>query len=90
MVMKYVNWAFAGMCENRIFALPLSQGRNATARNHRSTDAFPLANRRDVHLLYFCPVDKCNETVEVVRRKAQVPGGTDIPDRPVFARPQDQ
>ena len=37
-------------------------------------------------LIYFCPVDGCNETAHVTRVKTQIPVPGEPPERPAFAR----
>ena len=37
-------------------------------------------------LIYFCPVEGCNETAEVKRVKTQIPVPGEPPERPLFAR----
>jgi len=91
MVMKYVNWALRRQgddsdtprCPDHKVDMRLRGIIGQPARYHwQSEEAYTY--------IFFCPVDKCNQTVEVLRRKSQVPGGTDVPKRPVFARPNDQ
>lgn len=91
MVMKYVNWALRRQAEES--DIPRCPSHKVEMRLRGiigQPTRFRWQTEEDYTYIYFCPVDKCNETVELVRRKSQVPGGTDIPERPVFARPQDQ
>ena len=37
-------------------------------------------------LIYFCPVEGCNQTAEVKRVKTQIPVPGESPERPSFAR----
>ena len=37
-------------------------------------------------LLYFCPVEGCNQTAAVKRVKTQIPVPGEPPERPAFAR----
>ena len=37
-------------------------------------------------LIYFCPVEGCNETAEVKRVKTQIPVPGEPPERPLYAR----
>lgn len=37
-------------------------------------------------LVYFCPVEECNETAERTRVNAQIPVPGEPPERPLFAR----
>lgn len=37
-------------------------------------------------LIYFCPVEGCNETAERNRSKTQIPIAGAAPERPLFAR----
>jgi hypothetical protein len=37
-------------------------------------------------LIYFCPIEGCNNTAEIVRAKSQIPVPGEAPERPSFAR----
>lgn len=37
-------------------------------------------------LIYFCPVERCNETGERARVRTQIPVPGEPPERPLFAR----
>ena len=37
-------------------------------------------------LIYFCPVEGCNETAHVTRVRTQIPVPGEPPERPAFAR----
>ncbi|MGI8642779.1 MAG: hypothetical protein ACR2LS_01495 [Thermomicrobiales bacterium] len=37
-------------------------------------------------LIYFCPVERCNETAERARARSQIPVPGESPERPLFAR----
>lgn len=91
MVMKYVNWALRRQAEES--DIPRCPDHKVQMRL-RGVMGRPTRFRwqtEEVYTyIYFCPVDECNETAMIERRKAQVPGGTDIPERPVYARPQDR
>lgn len=41
-------------------------------------------------LLYFCPVPECNQTAAVSRVRTQIPAPGEAPERPVFARRDEQ
>ncbi len=91
MVMKYVNWALRRQSAD--LDIPRCPSHDVQMRLRgvigRPT-RFRWQTEETYRYIYFCPVDKCNETVEIVRKRSQVPGGTDIPERPVYARPQDR
>lgn len=40
-------------------------------------------------LIYFCPVEECNETATRVALRTQIPVPGDAPDRPAYSRPGD-
>lgn len=37
-------------------------------------------------LIYFCPIEGCNNTAEIMRAKSQIPVRGEAPERPSFAR----
>ena len=41
-------------------------------------------------LIYFCPVEQCNETAERTRARTQIPVPGEVPERPLFARHGDE
>ncbi|MEZ4505561.1 MAG: hypothetical protein R2848_06760 [Thermomicrobiales bacterium] len=90
MVMKYVNWALRRQaqesdtprCPDHKIEMRLRGIIGQPAR-------FRWQTEEDYTYIYFCPVDKCNQTVEVIAQSAGA-NGTDIPARPVYARPNDR
>jgi hypothetical protein len=47
---------------------------------------FDQQSEEEYTLIYFCPVDECNQTAEVERFKSQIPVPGEPPERPGFAR----
>jgi hypothetical protein len=41
-------------------------------------------------MLYYCPVEQCNETATRVRVRTQIPVPGESPERPAFSRPGEQ
>lgn len=56
--------------------------RGKQGRPTRFTDQ----SEEEYTLIYFCPVDECNETATRRRVKTQIPVPGEPPERPVFAR----
>lgn len=91
MVMKYVNWALRRqdeqldkpMCPDHHVEMLLRGQMGEPAR-------FRWQGQETYTYIYYCPVAECNQTLMVHRKRSQVPGGTDIPERPPFARPYDR
>ena len=47
---------------------------------------FSAQTEEEYTLIYFCPVDACNETATRKRTKTQIPVPSEYPERPAFAR----
>lgn len=50
---------------------------------------FDYQTEEEYTLIYFCPVEGCNQTAEVKRVKTQIPVPGEPPERPAFARRND-
>lgn len=42
--------------------------------------------QEDYELIYFCPVEGCNETAQVAQTRSQIPVAGVAPERPLFSR----
>lgn len=47
---------------------------------------FADQSEEEYTLIYFCPVEGCNQTAQVDRVKTQIPVPGEPPERPAFAR----
>lgn len=47
---------------------------------------FTAQTEEEYTLIYFCPVEACNETATRTRIKTQIPVPSENPERPAFAR----
>jgi len=47
---------------------------------------FSAQTEEEYTLIYFCPVEDCNQTATRKRTKTQIPVPTENPDRPTFGR----
>lgn len=48
---------------------------------------FAEQSEEEYTLVYFCPVEGCNQTEERVKVRTQIPVPGETPGRPTFARP---
>ncbi|MBA2775474.1 MAG: hypothetical protein H0U31_01950 [Chloroflexia bacterium] len=48
---------------------------------------FADQSEEEYTLIYFCPVEQCNETAQRVRVRTQIPVPGEPPLRPTFSRP---
>lgn len=48
---------------------------------------FADQSEEEYTLIYFCPVEQCNETAERVKVRTQIPVPGEPPERPTFSRP---
>lgn len=51
---------------------------------------FSAQSEEEYTVIYYCPVEGCNHTVERPRVRTQVPVPGEPPVRPAFARPRDR
>jgi hypothetical protein len=51
---------------------------------------FTSQTEEDYTLIYFCPVEECNQTDERERARTQIPVPGEPPERPAFARVGDR
>ncbi len=51
---------------------------------------FSAQTEEQYTLIYFCPVERCNETAERTRVRTQIPVPGEPPERPLFSRPTDR
>lgn len=47
---------------------------------------FDYQTEEEYTLIYFCPVEGCNQTAQLKRVKTQIPVPGEPPERPAFAR----
>jgi hypothetical protein len=48
---------------------------------------FADQSEEEYTLIYFCPIEQCNETAQRVRARTQIPVPGEPPERPTFSRP---
>ncbi|MBA3277061.1 MAG: hypothetical protein H0T72_14865 [Chloroflexia bacterium] len=51
---------------------------------------FAGQSEEEYTLIYYCPVEECNETDTRVRVRTQIPVPGESPERPTFSRPGEQ
>ena len=51
---------------------------------------FADQSEEEYTLIYFCPIEQCNETANRVRVRTQIPVPGEPPERPTFSRPGEQ
>ena len=90
MVMKYVNWALR-RAENRPL-VPVCPDHDVTMR-FRGIQGRPARfdrqSEEEYTLIYFCPVDDCDQSRSVTTARSQAPVPGEAPARPVYARRQE-
>ncbi len=89
MVMKYVNWALRRQSEES--DIPRCPSHKVEMRLRGiigQPTRFRWQTEEDYTYIYFCPVDKCNETVEIVRAQSAGAGRNGHSRSPGLRPPQ--
>ena len=87
MVMKYANWALRrGESEPAIPECP-DHGVEMRLRGTMGRPArFSYQTEGEYTHIYFCPIDRCNQTAMRTTASSQAPVPGEAPGRPIYAR----